>query len=279
MFEPTPFRFLDLPKELRFMIYESLFITTKHHHLLPLATAARIGQTEQQPLKNQPSITLTLHTLPVQILSTCHLVHAEALPFLSRKLDTIKDTIPKITVDAECLHPPMMSIVQDLLRSILNKLDHHSFFTSTVVSPSPIINLTSDTQYSEAIHQCIVQKTTLLLSQPPTICPLAGFMGIRSYPTVRLVLEVSKLWRYTTSGRLQLGVPARSELSGSPAYTSSVATQLSQVYSELADYAKGLKHVRGGGIVFRQEDERVVMRDGLLVKKICALDFGISRCV
>lgn len=54
---------------------------------------------------------------------------------------------------------------------------------------------------------------------------------------------------------------------------------LSQMWSELADYTKGLKDVKASAIVFGQvcgeQDGIMLTREGLVVTKVAALDFGV----
>ena len=219
MFEPLPFRFLDLPKELRFMVYEHLAISTKQYLLTPLEDNSGF-QVSVLPQKDTgvsqtrpPALTITLHTLPVQIFSTCSLVYSEALPFLSRKLDVIRETVPRVIVDPECLDT---APTQDLFRRLLAKLDGHPFFTSQkrelctlhpttqeeialTSKPTPLTHqeqektdAVKDERYSEEIQLWLEQTTHLLLSQRPAPCPFAGFMGTRVYPTVRLALDVRR---------------------------------------------------------------------------------------
>ena len=218
MLDPLPFRFLDLPKELRYMVYEHLTISTKQYLLTPIEGTSDF-EVSVPPQKDRgsshtrpPALTITLHTLPVQIFSTCSLVYFEALPFLSRKLDAIRETVPRIAVDPECLDT---SQTQQLFRELLARLDGHPFLTSqklrfgtlhlTTQENTPPISKSSplthqeqektdddkDERYPGEILLWLEQTTHLLLSQRPAPpCPFAGFMGTRVYPTVRLVLDV-----------------------------------------------------------------------------------------
>lgn len=276
MLESVPFRFLDLPKELRFMVYENLAISTKQIRLLPFADGLRLDRQELTPCLDQPAITVALHTLPVQIFTTCRTVYSEVLPFLSRKLDRIRETIPMISMDSDCFYTYGPDCAQTLLRSLLDQVDDHPFFKPKSETASPQTkNDDTQSQYPQKVQQWLSQTTHLLLSQRPTPYPFSGFMGARTYPTIRLIIEVPKVWRYTTYRGMAFGSPPHAGTP--PMYTASVATQMTELWHELAGYTKSLKYVKSGAIVFGQEDERVLVKDGLVVKKIVALDFGLCR--
>jgi hypothetical protein len=83
-----PFRFLDLPTELRFIVYEQIDFTTKHHTL----------ESTNAP-DNSSNITFVRKSLPVQILATCQLINNEAKTFLRPKLAELQSQPMRFLVD------------------------------------------------------------------------------------------------------------------------------------------------------------------------------------
>ncbi|KAI4649884.1 uncharacterized protein J4E79_009730 [Alternaria viburni] len=65
MTAPNPFRFLDLPKEIRLIVYERLPRQIKHHHVI-------------NPFQSEDRFVLITRCLPVAILSTCKFINSEA---------------------------------------------------------------------------------------------------------------------------------------------------------------------------------------------------------
>ncbi|KAF1359298.1 hypothetical protein EJ07DRAFT_178927 [Lizonia empirigonia] len=91
------FRFLDLPKELRLMIYEQLGVRTKH-----CTYTTRISYLRGLPGSKAPiDYTMVVKSLPgVSILSACSLIYKEAEPILARQLRMLLDQPPKLIVEA-----------------------------------------------------------------------------------------------------------------------------------------------------------------------------------
>ncbi|KAF2112179.1 hypothetical protein BDV96DRAFT_649538 [Lophiotrema nucula] len=89
------FPFLNLPSELRLMIYEHLSITTRHHTLSFKTKFSRYLK------PTMLSVTLVTRTLPVPLLRTCKQIHSEASPTLSNPLSKLKKEPIKFIIDVE----------------------------------------------------------------------------------------------------------------------------------------------------------------------------------
>jgi hypothetical protein len=103
-----PFRFLDLPKEIRLMDYECLSIRTRHMKLLVPIPLTDCNPTRFFSLVHEIMALVVLRSPGVSILASCRLVHEEAKGFLTAKLDTILARTPKLIASADaarcCLH-------------------------------------------------------------------------------------------------------------------------------------------------------------------------------
>jgi len=95
-----PFRFLDLPAELRYMVYEEIEISSCHYRLNdPTFKPEPEEQTTQASY-----MTLVVKSLPVALLATCRLIHNEATPFLAPKLKTLRDEPSHFIIDSTSFH-------------------------------------------------------------------------------------------------------------------------------------------------------------------------------
>lgn len=91
----SPINFLDLPAEIRLMIYERLPLQIKHY-TLDLSTHKQTNVTK---------VTAILPSLPLGILRTCRVVYDEANKFMQKRVDEeILDQPPKLiyTVSTSC---------------------------------------------------------------------------------------------------------------------------------------------------------------------------------
>ncbi|KAF2686414.1 hypothetical protein K458DRAFT_387427 [Lentithecium fluviatile CBS 122367] len=84
---PT-FRVIDLPTELRYIIYKHLQVYTMHDYVVAEKPK------EARPEHDAPKVTLITHGVPVQILATCRQINVEAKPFLARKLKPVRSIVP-----------------------------------------------------------------------------------------------------------------------------------------------------------------------------------------
>ncbi|PVI03131.1 hypothetical protein DM02DRAFT_670082 [Periconia macrospinosa] len=84
-----PFRFLDLPKDVRLCVYEKLPTTTRH---IPLPMTRR--ETRQTAM-----FVCVVKTMPLAILASCRLVNEEASAILKGRLNQLCSRIPQMTVN------------------------------------------------------------------------------------------------------------------------------------------------------------------------------------
>lgn len=117
-----PFRLLDLPKEIRLMIYERLPFSQNRHNI---------------PLENyEHHITLVNPSISgVRILATCRLIHEEASYALKPLMDRILKDPPKIMIQAKHLTGLIQlrdgfSYTHDILDRILQSQSRKWYLTA-----------------------------------------------------------------------------------------------------------------------------------------------------
>ena len=89
--DPQPFRFLDLPKDIRLMIYDELSRIRATRYVIPFKNADH-------------HITLLIpYVTGIRILATCHFINSEALPIFAPKLEKILQYPLETIVKAEHL--------------------------------------------------------------------------------------------------------------------------------------------------------------------------------
>jgi hypothetical protein len=122
---------LDLPPELRCMVYEYLQVTTRRHEMdLPEDEYIR-GAWECR-------VTLVPKHLPVVILAVWHLIRNKALPYLEPKLTVLRDRNHSyIATDYMSFWP--LSIAKDSLASIFNQRKKALASGADIVMPTEFI--------------------------------------------------------------------------------------------------------------------------------------------
>jgi hypothetical protein len=88
----SPFRFMDLPLEIRLMVYERIPIHIKPHQFTN-TTVSRNGAT------NSYSFAVIAKSVELPILTACRQVHTEASLILQRKMADILSTPPRLVID------------------------------------------------------------------------------------------------------------------------------------------------------------------------------------
>ncbi|KAF2650628.1 hypothetical protein K491DRAFT_682863 [Lophiostoma macrostomum CBS 122681] len=122
------FRFLDLPPELRLLVYKALPRQIKHHHAMV-------------PSEPHPRhLTLITKVMPISILATCRFIHEEANDIVQKiAKDFIRDE-PKLIVDCS-------SSFSDL-RCILDLLQKSLASPRPPTTQTQVVELLDDTQKS-----------------------------------------------------------------------------------------------------------------------------------
>jgi hypothetical protein len=90
----APFKFLDLPAELRLMIYERLDSATHHY---------KVDHPDELSVeKSREDIqgTVIIKSFPVAILATCKVIHQEGTPILAGKLQQLAQTPVRIIMSS-----------------------------------------------------------------------------------------------------------------------------------------------------------------------------------
>jgi hypothetical protein len=132
-----PFRFLDLPKELRLMVYDNI-TTTTHRYTFKYSPSVPMAFGQAQP----SSITVTMKSLPLAILRACKFVHEEASLIMSAKLLQLEQEPIRVETDIDtliafCRPSPLKVANFPVLRYIRDRCLPVLFHTSPAHRSSP----------------------------------------------------------------------------------------------------------------------------------------------
>jgi hypothetical protein len=124
---PQPFRFMDLPTELRLKVYERLPRTVKHTHIptaktktaaATMATSATTTTTTTTTANQSPSgLILVTQYVPISILATCREVHKEASKIIKRLIQTFilehEPRILEVDAPAESIYKMLAAVSRE----------------------------------------------------------------------------------------------------------------------------------------------------------------------
>jgi hypothetical protein len=99
------FRFLDLPAELRIMVYERLPITTRHHTFSHRAVRSRDDYVNDLPEDTDIDVSLVIKSLPVALLAICKQIHSEASHHMQPALERLRTEPMRLIVDTQSFAP------------------------------------------------------------------------------------------------------------------------------------------------------------------------------
>lgn len=125
----SPFRFLDLPKELRIMVYEYLPRIVRHHELCIYSRDCK-----EQP---RQKLTLVINSVPLAILAVCRQIKSEAETIAQRiAKDFISPRTPRVILEGQdhftkpFLHWIFNAVSEQAHRRILEST-HYEFDNAT----------------------------------------------------------------------------------------------------------------------------------------------------
>jgi hypothetical protein len=111
-----PFRFLDLPAELRCMVYEFLETETRLHTIDDVYLVGCMIAS-----KSTSQLTIVVKDIPTSILTTCRSVYAEAAPIITPKLQRLRRTEPIHFIVDSCSFNSLFKASTGLRLAFVNK--------------------------------------------------------------------------------------------------------------------------------------------------------------
>jgi hypothetical protein len=168
--QQQPFRLMDLPVELRLMVYERIPIRTRLREVY-----------KDEATRETEKVTFVTSGLDVQFLATCKRIFAEAAPFLLPKVEIVRMAYPQINVDGTTLH-----LTDDVVTKI-----HFGFEFSGGKAAAPISTLGGG-----------ISRTQELLEQWASTCSLTISRGAIS----RASIASSRNLRCILIGKCNIGL-------------------------------------------------------------------------
>jgi hypothetical protein len=110
-YQEEPFRFMDLPKELRLMVYDFIPVQGREFKIRKDLGTGEIALDDPKP-----AIKATSYHTSTQILRVCREVHDEAYAIMKRKFDQIKATTPQTTLYIDA--PYSRSLLNDFISMV-----------------------------------------------------------------------------------------------------------------------------------------------------------------
>ncbi|KAF2130132.1 hypothetical protein P153DRAFT_339703 [Dothidotthia symphoricarpi CBS 119687] len=211
--DQQPFRFLDLPAELRCWVYKSIEISTTSHVLV--RTQALLDKRDwPAPPKAQVDesrVTLIRPRIPLEILMTCHLVNEEARPVLNRKMQHCNTQPVQYLVDYSAA---WALVGASALRSCLGETDEdislcknkavRNFLRICALNLSQTRRTQNGSQDVRAIEMTITHKSEVVYGREVLETILWLCQLKYSFPTRLVVIYKSPFPRYRVFGDTEI---------------------------------------------------------------------------
>jgi hypothetical protein len=203
--DESPFRFLDLPAELRCMVYEQIDYEIYRHKF------SSLPYDQFRPWPETSSMTLVSKTLPISLLLTSRQIDAEAKPFPAPKLGILQENERfHFVIDVHSIRKfsSMSATSTGLMRIVVDEHNARDIAPLSRILPESYQvvgqSIARDTQMYADI-QAFARKclTALLHRYPKTTTMAINFTSDhREHGRRAFINDVASLVRRTAWGRL-----------------------------------------------------------------------------